>query len=108
MADARPRSWLKGIVTNLLNPHPWLFWLTIGAASLARALAESRLAAAVFLAMFYLALVGSKLLLSLGIGRSRGLLRGRPYRLTMRLLGVLLVVFSVLLFREGLRCFAVV
>jgi len=26
----RPRSWFKGIVTNLLNPHPYLFWLVIG------------------------------------------------------------------------------
>jgi threonine/homoserine/homoserine lactone efflux protein len=36
-----PRSWFKGIVTNLLNPHPWLFWLTVGAAMLAQALAQS-------------------------------------------------------------------
>jgi threonine/homoserine/homoserine lactone efflux protein len=33
-----PRSWFKGIVTNLLNPHPWIFWLTVGAAILANAM----------------------------------------------------------------------
>jgi len=36
-----PRSWFKGIFTNLLSPHPWLFWLTVGAAILAKAIAES-------------------------------------------------------------------
>jgi threonine/homoserine/homoserine lactone efflux protein len=25
------RSWSKGIVVNLLIPHPWIFWLTVGA-----------------------------------------------------------------------------
>jgi threonine/homoserine/homoserine lactone efflux protein len=41
-----PRSWFKGIVTNLLSPHPWLFWLTVGAAILAKAIAQSWLVAA--------------------------------------------------------------
>ena len=36
-----PRSWLKGILTNLFNPRPWLFWLTVGAATLAKAIAQS-------------------------------------------------------------------
>ena len=38
-AEARaeqPGSWFKGIVTNLLNPQPWVFWLTVGAAILAK------------------------------------------------------------------------
>ena len=26
----RPRSWFEDIITNLLSPHPWLFWLTVG------------------------------------------------------------------------------
>ena len=49
-----PRSWFKGIVTNLLSPHPWLFWLTVGAAILAKAIAQSWLVAAAFLFGFYL------------------------------------------------------
>ncbi len=36
-------------------------------------------------------------------GRSRDLLAGRAYRVVMRVLAVLLAVFAVLLFREGLR-----
>lgn len=103
-----PRSWLKGILTNLLSPHPWLFWLTVGAAILAKAIAQSWLVAAAFLFGFYLLLVGSKVLVALMAGRSRDLLAGRPYRVVMRVLAVLLGFFAVLLFREGVKLLAVV
>lgn len=97
----RAASWGKGILTNLLSPHPWLFWLTVGAATLARALAHSRLAAATFLGGFYLLLVGSKLLLASLAARARRFLAGRAYRAVMRALAVLLGLFALLLFREG-------
>ena len=95
------RSWFKGILTNLLNPHPWLFWLTVGAATLARAMSQGWLAAAAFLCGFYLLLVGSKVLVVLLAARSRDLLAGRPYRVVMGVLAVLLAFFALLLFREG-------
>ena len=103
-----PRSWFKGIATNLLSPHPWLFWLTVGAAILAKAIAQSWLVAVAFLFGFYLLLVGSKVMVALMAGRSRDLLAGRPYRVVMRVLAVLLGVFAILLFREGLRQLAVI
>ena len=103
-----PRSWFKGIVTNLLSPHPWLFWLTVGAAILAKAIAQSWLVAAAFLFGFYLLLVGSKVMVALVAGRSRHLLAGRPYRVMMRVLAVLLTLFALLLFREGLKHLALI
>ena len=99
----QPRSWFKGVVTNLLNPHPWLFWLTVGAAILARALAQSWRVAATFLIGFYLLLVGSKVMVALLTGRYRDLLAGRTYRVVMRVLAVMLALFALLLFRDGLR-----
>jgi threonine/homoserine/homoserine lactone efflux protein len=96
-----PRSWVKGILTNLLNPHPWLFWMTVGAATLAKAMAQSWPTAVAFLCGFYLLLVGSKVLVVLLAARSRDLLAGRPYRVVMRVLAVLLAFFALLLFREG-------
>jgi hypothetical protein len=84
------------------------FWLTVGAAILAKAIAQSWLVAATFLFGFYVLLVGSKVLVALLAGRSRDLLAGRPYRVVMRLLAVLLGCFTILLFREGLKCLAVI
>ena len=98
-----PKSWFKGVVTNLLNPHPWLFWLRVGAAILARAMAQGLLEALTFLFGFDLLLVGSKVGLALLAGRSRDLLAGRPYRAMMRVLAGLLAVFALLLLREGLH-----
>jgi threonine/homoserine/homoserine lactone efflux protein len=103
----RPGSWIKGIVTNLLNPHPWLFWLTVGAAMLAKAMAQGWFVVLAFLLGFYLLLVGSKVVVALLAGRARELLAGRPYRLVMRFLGVLLGLFAFLLFREGWKQLAV-
>lgn len=104
----RPQAWFKGILTNLLSPHPWLFWLTVGAATLARSIAHNWIAAALFLFGFYLLLVGCKVLIALLAGQSRNLLTGRPYRWVMRVLAVLLGVLGVLLFLEGLRHLALV
>lgn len=103
-----PGSWFKGIVTNLLNPQPWLFWLTVGAAILARALTRSWLTALAFLGGFYLLLISSKIVLALLAARSRHLLTGRPYRVVLRVLSALQVVFALLLFREGLKQLAVI
>jgi len=105
---APPRSWFKGISTNLLSPHPWLFWLTVGAAVLAKAMAQGWLVAAAFLFGFYLLVVGSKVGVALMAGRSRALPAGRPYRMLMRVLAVLLGVFALLLFGEGLKHLAVI
>jgi threonine/homoserine/homoserine lactone efflux protein len=103
--DVQPRSWLKGVLANVLSPHPWLFWMTVGAATLAKAIAVSWLAAAIFVVAFYLLLVGSKLLLALAAGRSRQFLTGRTYRLTMRVLGILLAVFAAILVHDGFQRF---
>jgi hypothetical protein len=40
--------------------------------------------------------------------RSRAFLAGRPYRAVMRILALLLALFALLLFREGLKLLAVI
>lgn len=97
------RALLKGVVVNLLSPYPWLFWFSVGAPLLLKAAAESIPAAIGFVAIFYLLLVGSKLLLAQLVGRWRGVLSGKGYLLTMRCLGLLLMAFALLLFRDGYR-----
>lgn len=102
-AEASPRSWSKGLGTNLLSPHPWLFWLTVGMASLTKALAAGWLAAGVFLLGFYGWLVGIKVAVALLAARSRDWMTGRVYRVGLRCLAVLLGGFALLLLREGGR-----
>lgn len=100
---ARPRSLWKGVIANVLNPHPYLFWIAVGAPLLLGAWRDSVGAAVLFLVAFYGCLVGSKVALAWLTARSRRLLEGRAYRWTLRGLGVALLVFAVLLVRDGLR-----
>ena len=80
-----------GILTNLLSP--WVFWLAVGAAILAKATAKTLMAAVAFLCGFCLLLVGWKALLALLVARSRDLLTGRQYRVVMGMLAVLPPLF---------------
>jgi len=95
----------KGVSANLLNPSPYLFWLTIGAPLLLRAHASSWFTAVGFLVVFYLGLVGSKSMIAALVGRSRAVLRGRAYLLVNRVLAVVLLVYAVLFIRDGVLRF---
>ena len=100
---ATPRSLQKGVASNLLNPHPYLFWFTVGAPIVRQAWATNPLHAAGFLVAMYGCLVGSKVLLALLVGRGRAVLTSRAYVIVARSLGLALLVFSLLLLRDGLR-----
>ena len=98
-----PGSLAKGVLANALNPHPYLFWFTVGAPTMARAMSLNVGALLAFVIGFYTFLVGSKIMLALLVGRSKYLLSGRGYRYTMRFLGVVLLFFAFVLFRDGLK-----
>jgi threonine/homoserine/homoserine lactone efflux protein len=100
--DGGPQSLGKGVAVNALNPHPYLFWLTVGGPSVIRAWAESPLWAVAFVAVFSASIVGSKVMVAAMVGRSRHLLSGKGYGIIMRVLGLTLLFFAVLLFRDGL------
>jgi threonine/homoserine/homoserine lactone efflux protein len=94
-------SFKRGAVVNLLNPHPWVFWIAVGVPILGDGTAGD---AALFLVPFYAMLVGSKLTVAalLGAGRER-LLRGAGYRWALRGSGVLLVAAGIALAVEGVN-----
>jgi threonine/homoserine/homoserine lactone efflux protein len=90
----------RGALVNALNPHPWIFWITVGVPILGD---SSTAQAALFLVAFYLMLIGSKVAVAavLGAGRER-LLRGPGYRWALRCSGVLLLVAGALLIAEAI------
>ncbi len=98
---AAPRSWIRGITVNLLSPHPYLFWLLVGAPMLVASVATSGVGGgAAFITGFYGSLVGSKITLALLTARAGRLVAGRGWQLTMRALALLLAVFAAGLLRE--------
>jgi len=96
-----PRSLATGVLVNTLNPHPYLFWLTVGAPTVIQGLESGWLRPALYLGGFYLCLVGAKVVVALLAGHSRALLTGRAYVYTMRGLGVLLLAYSIALLMDG-------
>ncbi len=89
-----PSTWRalrEGAVVNLLSPHPWVAWATaLGPLTLA-AWRDRPSAAVVFVAAFYLMLVGAKIVVALLAGRGRQRLSDAGYRIALRVAGVLLV-----------------
>jgi threonine/homoserine/homoserine lactone efflux protein len=97
------RSLRKGVVNNLLNPHPYIFWITVGAPNTLKANQHSLLSAVLFVLGFYLLLVGSKIVVVLIVDRSKTFLKSRVYIYIIKALGASLLLFAVLFFRDGLK-----
>ena len=97
----------RGVVANLVNPSPWLFWSTVGAASLLRARTSGWVAVVAFLGSFYVGLVGSKVVLAVMVGHARTRLTGRAFVSARRALGVVLWVFAAWLVIDAVRRLAV-
>ncbi|WDP92036.1 MAG: LysE family translocator [Desulfobacter sp.] len=92
---------IKGVLVNLLSPHPYIFWLTVGAPATVRAWENTPVDAAGFIAGFYCLLIGSKIGLALAAARTRSFMRGRIYLYTMKGLGLVLCGLALALVREG-------
>jgi threonine/homoserine/homoserine lactone efflux protein len=103
LQDGKRMSLRKGILTNVLSPHPYLFWVSVGAPTMARASGVNLLAPAAFIVGFYACLVGSKIVLAVLVGRSRSLFRGKANAWPLRRLGAALMVLALLLFRDGVQ-----
>ena len=96
------RSLRRGVAVNVLSPHPWLFWITLGGPLLASATATSPWLAVLFLLVFYSLLVGTKLVLAVLTARLGQSLTGAGYRRVCRALGLALLVFAAQLAWHGL------
>lgn len=89
--QASPEGALRrAVLTNLLNPHPYLFWLAIGGPMLA-----STPSTPGFLLGFFGALVSSKALLALLADKARDWMGTRGYRWTLRALALALVTLAI-------------
>jgi threonine/homoserine/homoserine lactone efflux protein len=95
-----PRSLPKAILLNLLNPHVYLFWATVGGPVILRSGAAG---ATAFVAAFYVCLIGSKVTIALAAGGSRGLFSGRGRLILMRVLGAALAGLAIWLIVGGIR-----
>ena len=87
----------RGALVNMLNPAPWLFWLSVGGPILTEAWQGPKLAALGFLVGFYALLVGCKIGLAWVVASGRRFLTDVWYRRLLAGSGLLLAGFGLLL-----------
>jgi threonine/homoserine/homoserine lactone efflux protein len=87
----------QGALVNFLSPHPWLFWIAIGAPTLTRAWQTGPAYALAFLLGFYALLIGGKIAVALAVAGGRRFLTDALYRWTLAGTGALLCLFGLLL-----------
>jgi len=95
-----PGSVWKAIGTNLLNPHPYVFWIAVGGPLIATA--EN---VPLWLVGFFGGLCGSKVAMALGIGHFRDRLNPRLWRVALVLLGLAMFGFAVAFAVDGVQTF---
>ncbi|GAA3229885.1 LysE family translocator [Actinocorallia longicatena] len=93
---------LRAALVNLLNPHPWLFWITVGAPLLLTAWTTGPLNAAALLLGFYGVFVLSKLTLAALVSQARGHLTESRYRNLLKATSALLLATGAALVWEFL------
>ncbi len=87
----------QGVAANVLSPHPWLFWLSVGAPILSTAWERAPTRGVAFLVGFYGLLLGSKVALAAMVAAVRRRMVERWYRLGLAAAGALLAVAGAVL-----------
>ncbi len=93
----------RGALVNVLSPHPWIFWVSVGGPVLVAAWRRAPGWAVGFLAAFYGLLVGSKVVIAWGVSMGGERLDDTRRR---RLIGVgaaLLIAAGLFIGWQGLR-----
>jgi len=106
--ESNPDSLKKGITANFLNPHPYLFWATVGTPYIFKALSLNLFSVIIFITSFYLFLIGSKTTIAVAVAHSKAFIGQKLYGIVMKFLGVVLFIFSLLFFYDGLKYLNVV
>lgn len=96
-----PRSLVKGVLVNAMNPHPYVFWLTVGVPTMLKAHETGVGAAVAFGVAFFAVIIGAKMGVALVVSQSRAFLRGAAYVWSMRLIGAAMQVFAAILIVDG-------
>lgn len=105
--DEAPQGSLKrAVLTNVLNPHPYVFWLAVGGPIVAQAWDVGPAGLAAFLGCFFGGIVGAKAAVATLLGRFRDAFTGAPYRWTMRALAVGMLALAGRFAYDGLSSLA--
>jgi threonine/homoserine/homoserine lactone efflux protein len=93
----------KGIIVNFGNPHPYIFWISIGGPIIFKSLSTHVSATILFIFGFYSFLVGSKVIITLIVEKSKSFINSKYYFSIIRILGIAQIVFGLTFIKMGLE-----
>jgi len=102
------QSLKRGIIANALSPNPYLFSFSIGGPIMIKALGISIVALLSFIGSFLLLLVGSKIVISLIVEKSKTFFKSKTYIYTLKFLGLVLIIFAIIFLKDALTFFKVI
>ena len=102
------QSLKRGIIANALSPNPYLFYFSIGGPIMIKALGISIVALLSFIGSFLLLLVGSKIVISLIVEKSKTFFKSKTYIYTLKFLGLVLIIFAIIFLKDALTFFKVI
>lgn len=88
---------LKGAIVNVVNPHPWIFWIGVGAPTLVTSWRDAPGRALAFLVGFYALIVGAKIAIAAIVSAGGKRLSDRARYLMLVAGGALLIAFGLFL-----------
>ncbi len=97
------QDFLRGALVNILSPHPWLFWLGVGAPTLHNAYQLGILHAAGFLLGFFSLLIGMKIGLAFLISSGKRFLTLKTYKAALYFSSALMFLAGFILMLETVR-----
>jgi len=102
--SARARSMQKGIIANILNPSPYIFWIIIGIPTILKGLETSVGYALSFVMPFYICLIGSKISIALVVSKT-GHINPKFMRYINIILGIILMFLAIKFLYDGVKYF---
>ena len=96
-ADAPPPtgSFLRGAITNLLNPNVYVFWFLVGGPLMASAADEEILAPVAYAITFLVTIMLTKATIAYAVNRASGNISTTVYRRLLAICGMIMIGFSL-------------
>ncbi|MFX1563250.1 MAG: LysE family translocator [Promethearchaeota archaeon] len=98
----------RGVISNFLNPHPYLFWLSIGGPMIFKSLDIHISATILFILGFYSLLIGSKIGIVLILEKSKSFIKSKYYLYVVRALGIALVLSALIFVKDSLELIGII
>jgi len=92
----------RAVLTNFLNPHVCVFWISVGGPIILRGLMVHVSVSVLFLFGFFVLVVSSKAGIAYAVDRSKAFVQSDYYSYIVRALGIVLILFALILLIEGL------